>query len=103
MIDLNRVLNQSLSSVRSTLGIGRSTNGGGLNLRRALVGLLATIFLVCPLIMQAQELSATLSGTVTDTTGAVIPNATVTITLNGVNGSPLVAQSGRAGHFLAPH
>src|ERR1700739_813331 len=103
MIDLNRVLNQSLSSVRSNLGLGRSTNGGGLNLRRALVGLLATLFLVCPLIMQAQQLSATLSGTVTDTTGAVIPNATVTITLNGVNGAARVVQSAGAGNYVAPN
>ena len=101
MIDLNRVLNQSLSSVRSNHGPGRSTSDGGLNLRRALVGLLATIFLACPLIMLAQELSATLSGIVTDTTGAVIPNATVTITLNGVGGETRVVQSDGTGYYKA--
>ncbi|WP_348262270.1 carboxypeptidase regulatory-like domain-containing protein [Telmatobacter sp. DSM 110680] len=80
MIDLNRVLNQSLSSARSNLGARRSKSGGGLNLRRALVGLLAAVFIVCPLIIRAQELSATLSGVVTDSTGAVIPKATVSVT-----------------------
>ena len=101
MIDLNRVFNQSLSSVRSNHGPERSTSGGGLNLQRALVGLLATIFLVCPLIMRAQELSATLSGIVTDTTGAVIPNATITIALNGVGGASRVIQSDGTGFYKA--
>ena len=101
MIDLNRVLNQSLSSVRSNVGPGRSTSGGGLNLRRVLMGLFAAVFLVCPLMMRAQELSATLSGIVTDTTGAVIPNATVTITLNGVSGETRVVQSDGTGYYRA--
>ena len=43
MIDLNRVLNQSLSLVRSNRGPGRSTIGGGLNLRRAHLGLLRLV------------------------------------------------------------
>jgi hypothetical protein len=101
MIVLNRVLNQSLSSVRSNLGPGRSKSGERLNLRRALVGLLAAVFFVCPLIVRAQELSATLSGIVTDATGAVIPNATVTITLNGVGGASRVVQSDGTGFYKA--
>ncbi len=101
MIDLNRVLNQSLSSVRSNLGPGRSKSGGGLYLRRAMVALLAAVFFVCPLIVRAQELTATLSGIVTDSTGAVIPNATVTITLNGVGGASRVVQSDGTGFYKA--
>ncbi len=101
MIDLNRVLNQSLSLVRSNRGSGRSTSGGGLNLRRALLGLLTAVFFVCPLVIRAQELSATLSGLVTDSTGAVIPNATVTITLNGVTGASRVVLSDGTGFYKA--
>lgn len=101
MIDLNRLLNQSLSSVRSNLGSGRSQSGEGLILRRALVGFLAAVFFVCPLLVRAQELSATLSGNVSDSTGAVIPNATVTVTLNGVAGASRVVQSDGTGFYKA--
>jgi hypothetical protein len=80
MIDLNRVLNQSLSAVRSNGAPGYSNSGGGLNLRQVFVGLLAIVFLLFPFPTRAQELSATLSGVVMDTSGAVIPKATVSIT-----------------------
>lgn len=101
MIDLNRVLNQSLSLVRSNPGPGRSTIGGGLNMRRVMVGLVAVLLLICPFVTRAQELSATLSGIVTDSTGAVIPNATVTIALNGVGGASRVVQSDGTGFYKA--
>src|SRR6516225_7186014 len=81
MIDL-KVLNQSLSSMYSKLSPGCRSNSLGLNLRRALVGLFALVLIVCPQITRAQELSATLSGQVSDATGAVIAHAAVTITLN---------------------
>jgi len=54
-----------------------------------------------PLGLRGQELSATLSGSVTDTTGAVVPHATVTITQNGVNGSSRVVVSDGAGTYVA--
>ncbi|HEY1580201.1 MAG TPA: TonB-dependent receptor [Terracidiphilus sp.] len=101
MIDLNRVLNQSLSSVRSNRGPGRISIGTGLNLRGALLALLAVVFLASPGMLKAQELTATLSGIVSDSTGAVIPNATVTITLNGVGGSARVVQSDGTGFYKA--
>ncbi|HVZ83960.1 MAG TPA: carboxypeptidase regulatory-like domain-containing protein [Terracidiphilus sp.] len=53
----------------------------------------------CPLLVRAQELTATLSGVVTDTSGAVIPGATVTVTLNGVNATGRVVQSDAAGIY----
>ena len=99
MIDLNRVLNQSLSLVRSNRGPGRSIIGGGLNLKRALLGLFALALFVCPLITRAQELSATLSGAVTDSTGAVIPKATVSITLTTTNAVRTV-QSDESGNYV---
>ena len=101
MIDRNRVLNQSLSLVRSNPGPGRSTIGGGLNMRRVMVGLVAVLFLIYPFVTRAQELSATLSGIVTDSTGAVIPNATITITLNGVGGASRVVQADGGGFYKA--
>ena len=101
MIDRNRVLNQSLSLVRSNPGPGRSTIGGGLNMRRVMVGLVAVLFLIYPFVTRAQELSATLSGIVTDSTGAVIPNATITIALNGVGGASRVVQADGGGFYKA--
>ena len=80
MIDLNRVLNQSLTSVRSVPGPGRPKSERGLDLRGVLIALLAVFSLVCSVPGRAQQLTATLSGVVTDTSGAVIPNATVTVT-----------------------
>jgi len=48
----------------------------------------------------AQELAATLSGVVSDTTGAVIPHATVTVTQNAVNGGQRVVTSDDSGNYV---
>ena len=50
---------------------------------------------------RAQELTATLSGTVTDTSGAVIPNANIIIALNGVGGANRTVQSDSSGYYAA--
>jgi hypothetical protein len=71
------------------------------NRPKCLAVLLAIMLLFCPLISRAQELSATLSGTVTDTSGALIPRATITIGLNGVNGTSRVVQSDSSGSYTA--
>jgi hypothetical protein len=63
--------------------------------------MLAIVVLLCPFIARAQELAATLSGVVTDSSGAVIPNATITIALNGVNGTARVVQSDGNGNYVA--
>ncbi|NYF91601.1 carboxypeptidase regulatory-like domain-containing protein [Tunturiibacter empetritectus] len=54
-----------------------------------------------PSAASAQELAGTFTGTVTDTTGAVIPHAIVTITLNGVDGNSRVVQSNDSGNYTA--
>jgi hypothetical protein len=99
MIDLNRVLNQSLSLVRSNLGPGRSTIGGGPNLRRVMAGLVAVLFLICPFAIGAQELTATLNGVVADSTGAVIPKATVSI-IQSSTGAVRTLQSDESGNYV---
>jgi hypothetical protein len=63
--------------------------------------LLALLVLLFPLVGHTQELTATLSGTVTDTSGALVPNATITITLNGVNGTSRVVQTDGSGGYTA--
>jgi Carboxypeptidase regulatory-like domain len=69
--------------------------------RRSCLLLLMTILLVfCPL-TRGQELAGTFTGTVTDTSGAEIPHATISITLNGVSGNPRVVQSNDAGNYTA--
>jgi hypothetical protein len=57
------------------------------------------LLLLSPLASRAQELTATLSGVVTDSSGAVIPNAAITITENGVNAAGRLVQSDAAGLY----
>ena len=56
------------------------------------------VVLLWPLAASAQQLTATLSGTVTDSSGAVIPNATVTITQTTTNAAREV-QSDQSGNY----
>ena len=66
------------------------------------LGLLAiALLLLCPFIGHAQELTATLSGTVTDTSGAVIPHVSITINLSGVNGTARTVESDGSGNYTA--
>jgi len=103
MIDAERVFNQRLLSKRinpvpeGSQKLLKSSINGPL----PLVWLLTILLLCCPAFVRAQELSATLTGTVTDTTGAVIPSAAVTISLNGVNGTARLVQSDGSGNFTA--
>ncbi len=64
-----------------------------------LVAILVLLTLGCPMLMKGQELGATLSGTVTDPTGAVIAGATVTIAQNGVNGVSRTIQTNARGSY----
>lgn len=100
MIDLNRVLNQSLSLRRSNPRPGRFDSAMGLSLRLAM-SLLAIAFLVFPLIGRAQQLTATLTGVVTDSSGAVIPNATVTITNTSTNAIRTVQSDGSGSYSVS--
>jgi hypothetical protein len=62
---------------------------------------LTILLLFLPSMGRTQELSATLSGTVTDSSGAVIPHASISIALNGVNGTARVVESDTAGSYTA--
>jgi hypothetical protein len=77
------------SSHRRSPGIGRSS----------LLGLLAVVLVCCPFTARAQELTATLTGTVADSSGAVIPHATVTVALSGVAGADRTVQTDGAGNY----
>jgi len=66
-----------------------------------LVALLALIVVLCPDRLGAQEVAATLSGTVTDSSGAVIPHAKVTISLNDVGGASRIVETDGDGNFTA--
>jgi hypothetical protein len=68
---------------------------------RVLFCMFALLLLCSPLIARAQELSATLSGVVTDSSGAVIPHASVAIALSGVNGSTRVVETDGSGNYVA--
>lgn len=74
--------------------------------KKWIVGVLVLVLSCCQLTLNAQELQATLNGTVTDSSGAVIPGATVTIIQQGVNGSSRSIQTNARGRYtvtnLAP-
>jgi len=72
-----------------------SSKGG-----RSALWLVLVLALSWPLAVRAQELSATLNGTVTDSTGAAIPNAAITVTQNGVNGASRLVQSDGIGNYV---
>jgi hypothetical protein len=102
MIDVERVFNHKLISQSFNPALeGSAKRKSSIKGPPPLFWLMAVLLLFCPLMTGAQELSATLVGTVTDTSGAVIPNATITITLNGVNGAARVLQSDGAGSYVA--
>jgi len=69
--------------------------------RACLTPLLVLVLLLGAKMGSAQELSATLNGSVTDASGAVIPHAAITILQNGVNGGARVVESDSIGNYLA--
>jgi hypothetical protein len=69
--------------------------------QKLLITTLTFLLLCCPMLVKAQELAATLTGTVTDPSGAVIPNTQVTITENGVNGVPRTVRADARGNYTA--
>jgi hypothetical protein len=56
------------------------------------------LLLAIPLSLHAQQYSGTIVGTVTDSTGAAVPGATVTL-INPSNGSQVTQKSGAQGEF----
>lgn len=81
MMNAKRFTNRQLSFA----GFNRALERTIASEPRLLIWLVTILFLVCPLAVHAQQLTATLSGVVTDSSGAVIPNATVTITQTSTN------------------
>ena len=102
MIEMNRVSDRPCFEQR----INRAPHGCA-SLARLSPGRLSLFLLIAMLLAfgsvaaRAQELAATLSGTVTDTSGAVIPRAEVTIVENGVNAGARVVQSDGTGNYVA--
>jgi hypothetical protein len=69
--------------------------------QKLLVATVTFLFLCCSMIAKGQELAATLTGRVTDPSGATISNATVTIVQNGVNGASRTLQTDANGGYTA--
>ena len=63
--------------------------------------LLMLILFAFPFLGRGQELAGTVTGTVTDPSGAVIPHATVTITLSGVSEASRVVLTNESGNYTA--
>ena len=62
---------------------------------------LLTFFVCCPMLVRAQELHATINGLVTDASGAVVPNAQVTIARTDVKGETRTIDTNAAGSYTA--
>jgi hypothetical protein len=93
-INLRQMTHASLSGICTKLPIRHLRKPAGL-----LFGLLLAALLVVPQLARAQELTATLTGIVADTSGAVIPNATVTVTENATKAVHTV-QSDASGNYV---
>src|ERR1700758_1430524 len=82
----------------------RFAGGGGvcgtLSKLRGLSYVLLAVLLAIPFSLHAQQYSGTITGTVTDPTGAAVPGATVTI-INSGNNSTVTAKSDGQGNFTA--
>lgn len=65
---------------------------------RSLCWFISLLLLAVPIGMRAQELSATLSGTITDSSGAVVPNVGITVTQIST-GAVRTTQSNSSGFF----
>jgi Carboxypeptidase regulatory-like domain/TonB-dependent Receptor Plug Domain len=68
---------------------------------KLLTATFALTVLCSALLVSAQVLTATLAGSVTDASGALIVNAVVTISQNGVNGVPRVVHTDARGNYTA--
>jgi hypothetical protein len=102
MIQVNRLSHRScLSSRDAHAPDGSQKKGSFIKGSACLLFVLAILLAFSPLRARAQELEGTFTGTVTDASGAVIPHATITITLNGVSGASRVVESDGQGNFTA--
>jgi len=76
----------------------RSRNFSSLNPRRIMFGVLVTVLALLSTVGSAQQLTGTLSGTVYDQTGAIIPNAAIVLK-NDASGDIRKTQTGGGGNF----
>jgi hypothetical protein len=79
----------------------RKTFLGGFKMQRKnlVAAILVLLVMCCPMLIEGQELQGTIVGTVTDSSGAVVPNAKVTIVEQGGNGSPRTVQTDGHGGY----
>ncbi len=68
---------------------------------RIFAATLAFFLIALPVSLRSQELQGTISGTVTDATGALIPNAAVTIVQHGGTSAPRSIKSNARGNYTA--
>src|SRR5580658_8662130 len=102
MIEINRHSDRSSLTQCFNHGGNGSLNKTRFRTKHLFQLLFTAILLVSgSLIGRAQELEGTFTGTVTDATGAVIPHATVTVTLNGVGGASRVVETDAEGSYTA--
>src|SRR5713226_7679954 len=72
-------------------------------MQKKLLSVLAAILLLIPTLAFAQiGQTAVLTGTVTDTSGAVLPGVTVTVTSESLIGGPKTAVSDSTGQYRFP-
>jgi hypothetical protein len=76
-------------------------HSSGTSLRTKIVLLVSTLLLLCPLTAAAQQGKGTISGLITDQSGAVVPGASVTITNASTNAS-FTAVTTSEGFYTAP-
>ncbi|MBW4037854.1 MAG: TonB-dependent receptor [Acidobacteria bacterium] len=71
--------------------------------RLSLLWLLMVVVLIAagPRVLVGQEMAGTFTGVITDTSGAVVPNAKITIRLDGVGAEDRVVMSNGSGNYTA--
>src|SRR2546422_10192681 len=78
-----------------------SLNGTGLAMKNKIAQILFAAFLLSSSLASAQTFTATLTGTVSDPNGAVIPGVTVTVT-NAHTGVAKTVLTDDSGRYVAP-
>ncbi len=71
-------------------------------MRSVRVAIVVVTLLVCSTALLAQNVTGSIAGTVTDPTGAVVPNATVTITNTDTNVVARTVKTDAGGNYSAP-
>ena len=68
---------------------------------RKILAVLGLVFL-CACALDAQEVTGTILGTVTDTTGAIVPHAKITVTNTDRNAVMRTVNADNNGYYVAP-